>query len=328
VSQAFDPYYKWLGIPPKDQPPNHYRLLGVELFEPDRDVIDAAANRIMVYLKSLAGGEDAEHSQRLLNEVAAARQCLLHPQRKAAYDDQLRAQFDQRRMPPAEQEWPWGEAASGSYPFAAPPPFVFPPPPVTAPPVPPAASPSAPSWPQPLEPISRSSGTHAASHKEANRGGRKANQRGSLLLLGGIAAALVVLLALALTSKRSTPRHPRPTADEKRSEEASPRTRRRPGPQQSLLSLDWPLQDRRDAYVFIDNQRKSLKSEMPIDYALAPGEHELILERDGYHSIKHRFYVEAGGIETFRPQWQRRGSAPAHEPDVRRPEGKPPKKPR
>lgn len=23
----FDPYHKWLGIPPKDQPPNHYRLL-------------------------------------------------------------------------------------------------------------------------------------------------------------------------------------------------------------------------------------------------------------------------------------------------------------
>jgi hypothetical protein len=26
----FDPYYHWLGIAPKDQPPNHYRLLGVE----------------------------------------------------------------------------------------------------------------------------------------------------------------------------------------------------------------------------------------------------------------------------------------------------------
>ncbi len=23
----FDPYYQWLAIPPKDQPPNHYRLL-------------------------------------------------------------------------------------------------------------------------------------------------------------------------------------------------------------------------------------------------------------------------------------------------------------
>ena len=41
MAEKFDPYYKWLGIPPQDQPPHHYRLLGIELFEPDRDVIDA-----------------------------------------------------------------------------------------------------------------------------------------------------------------------------------------------------------------------------------------------------------------------------------------------
>ena len=35
----FDAYYHWLGIPPKDQPPNHYRMLGIELFEDNRDVI-------------------------------------------------------------------------------------------------------------------------------------------------------------------------------------------------------------------------------------------------------------------------------------------------
>ena len=31
--EHFDPYHDWLGIAPKDQPPNHYRLLGVDLFE-------------------------------------------------------------------------------------------------------------------------------------------------------------------------------------------------------------------------------------------------------------------------------------------------------
>ena len=35
----FDPYYQWLAIPLKDQPPNHYRLLGVETFESNADVI-------------------------------------------------------------------------------------------------------------------------------------------------------------------------------------------------------------------------------------------------------------------------------------------------
>jgi hypothetical protein len=47
----FDPYHKWLGIPPKDQPPHHYRLLSLDLFESDPEVIDAAANRQMAYVQ-------------------------------------------------------------------------------------------------------------------------------------------------------------------------------------------------------------------------------------------------------------------------------------
>ncbi len=89
----FDPYHKWLGIPQKDQPPNHYRLLGIEVFESDRDVIDAAANRVMSYLHELSVGADAQAAQRLLNEVSAARLCLLTPPKKAGYDEVLRAQL-------------------------------------------------------------------------------------------------------------------------------------------------------------------------------------------------------------------------------------------
>jgi hypothetical protein len=33
MDEQFDAYHRCLGIPPKDQPPNHYRLLGLELFE-------------------------------------------------------------------------------------------------------------------------------------------------------------------------------------------------------------------------------------------------------------------------------------------------------
>ena len=40
---AFDPYHKWLGIPPEQQPASHYRLLGIAEFESDADVIDTAA---------------------------------------------------------------------------------------------------------------------------------------------------------------------------------------------------------------------------------------------------------------------------------------------
>lgn len=32
-AENFDPYHKWLGIPPDEQPANDYRLLGHGLFE-------------------------------------------------------------------------------------------------------------------------------------------------------------------------------------------------------------------------------------------------------------------------------------------------------
>lgn len=88
---TFDPYHKLLGIAPKDQPPNHYRLLAIELFEADPEVIDAAANRLMAYLQQRATGKHAALSQKLLNEISAARVCLLNPRKKAEYDTTLRA---------------------------------------------------------------------------------------------------------------------------------------------------------------------------------------------------------------------------------------------
>lgn len=91
MTQAFDPYHKWLGIPPEEQPPNHYRLLGIAVFEDDPDVIEAAADQRMMHLRSYQVGQRGALSQKLLNEVAAAKICLLSPQNKAAYDATLRA---------------------------------------------------------------------------------------------------------------------------------------------------------------------------------------------------------------------------------------------
>src|ERR1700760_1285598 len=86
----FDPYHKWLGILPKDQPPNHYRLLSLELFENDLDVIEGAADRAMGFIRQYQSGEHAALAAKLLNEVATARLCLLKPSSKSAYDAQLR----------------------------------------------------------------------------------------------------------------------------------------------------------------------------------------------------------------------------------------------
>lgn len=99
----FDPYHKWLAIPPAEQPPNLYRLLALNLFESDSDVIDSAANARMIHLRSLQSGPHGELTQRLLNEIAAARLCLLKPEKKSSYDTTLRSHLASRtaaRIPP------------------------------------------------------------------------------------------------------------------------------------------------------------------------------------------------------------------------------------
>ena len=97
----FDPYRKWLGIPPKDQPPNHYRLLSLELYESDLDVIEGAADRAMGFIRNYQSGEHASLAAKLLNEVATARLCLLKPASKSEYDATLREQLAVAEVPPA-----------------------------------------------------------------------------------------------------------------------------------------------------------------------------------------------------------------------------------
>jgi len=91
MTEPFDPYRKWLGIAPKDQPPNHYRLLGIPTFESDPDVIENAASRQMSHVRTFQGSKHAALSQRILTELSAAKLCLLSSERKQAYDGQLRA---------------------------------------------------------------------------------------------------------------------------------------------------------------------------------------------------------------------------------------------
>ena len=90
MTDTFDPYRKWLGIPPEDQPPHHYRLLGIEAFEADADVIANAVDGRMSQVKNYQTGKYSAQSQKILNEIAAARVCLLNSQKKAAYDKALR----------------------------------------------------------------------------------------------------------------------------------------------------------------------------------------------------------------------------------------------
>ena len=90
---AFDPYYKWLGIPPEEQPPDHYRLLAIRVFEQDVEVIRDAVEQRMAHVRTYHLGPQSALSQRILNELAAAKVALLDPARKLAYDARLRQQL-------------------------------------------------------------------------------------------------------------------------------------------------------------------------------------------------------------------------------------------
>lgn len=93
MSETFDPYRKWLGIPPDEQPPDQYRLLGIGRFEEDADTISNAADRQMAHVRTFQTGPHSALSQKLLNEIAAARICLLDGAKKAEYDARLRTKL-------------------------------------------------------------------------------------------------------------------------------------------------------------------------------------------------------------------------------------------
>ncbi len=99
MDDSFDPYRKWLGIPPEEQPPHHYRLLGLELFEADPDVIVNAADARLSYLRSLSKDKHADMADRIAAQIKEVQLCLLDPAKKAFYDGQL-----QRRIAALKRE--------------------------------------------------------------------------------------------------------------------------------------------------------------------------------------------------------------------------------
>lgn len=110
MSQWFDPYAQWLGIPPEEQPPDHYRLLGLPRFEPSRQAIADAIQARVALLAEHRTGPLAEQAAKLAGQIAAAGACLLDPQRRAAYDRRL--QKANVPAPPVQQK-PHAATAQG-----------------------------------------------------------------------------------------------------------------------------------------------------------------------------------------------------------------------
>jgi hypothetical protein len=90
MQDGFDPYQQWLGIPPAEHPPDHYRLLGLPAFTGDRATISRAAQARIAQVRLADAGRQPELAERLVAELTLARQTLLDPPRKATYDAILR----------------------------------------------------------------------------------------------------------------------------------------------------------------------------------------------------------------------------------------------
>lgn len=173
MSGSFDPYYTWLAIPPDEQPPHHYRLLGVRPLEENLDVIENAADQRMKHLRDYQSGRHGELSQKLLNEVAVARVVLLDSAKKLRYDNELRTKLNainQAELKKALAEHPLAMAK----------------PPLTATPLDP--NPAAAPLPKSAIPIDVST---------RNTKPRAANNAVLLIITGVVACLLLAIVGLA-----------------------------------------------------------------------------------------------------------------------------------
>jgi WD40 repeat protein len=87
----FDPYHRWLAIPPGQRPPTYYQLLGITPDETDNEVIEDAALRQTSHVRLYQTGPYASECTALLNELGQARATLLNPDKRRQYDATLPA---------------------------------------------------------------------------------------------------------------------------------------------------------------------------------------------------------------------------------------------
>jgi|GEM_PF-6726474 len=215
----FDPYYIWLGIPPEEQPPDHYRLLGLRRFEQNPDVIANAAEGKMAYLRTLQVGKRSKQSQALLNEIAAAQACLLNPQARAKYDEKLRGPSAATGAKVPSPIAPGVQQVAGPKPpYGAPPLAPLPVPvgapvnPLSLPPQPlaiwPAASPAPPALVPVGQPVYPTYGAPRPSGRSDNawvelQARLESLPRGAVIALGVGPVVIAVLVLLAVVSATS-----------------------------------------------------------------------------------------------------------------------------
>jgi len=285
MPEDFDPYYLWLAIPPHEQPANHYRLLGVPLFEENPGVIESAADRQMAHLRSVQAGKHSVLSQRLLNEVAAAKVCLLRAPQKTRYDQALRSKLQ---------------------------PVVAAPPPAPAQALPKAAAevqPTAVARAQAAAPGSEGfwedvTGTGASQSpiKSSKPKLTPAPVQKMKLWPLALAGGACLLVAIVVVIKASSGNSDEPTSNGTPTVSTVPAVA--PKPKESLLVFDWPAEDRSGLTLTVDGAKVVGPPTGPWEYHCSPGPHHVIASRTGFKPIDMMVDARADGKRKIADAWQ------------------------
>jgi hypothetical protein len=100
VSDDFDPYREWLGVVDPQRPPGLYVLLGLPMFEADRDRIEQALLRRTFAVSNHLDGPQRDWAEKLLDQLTHAEEWLTDSSRKAQYDAFLRESL----VPPSHED--------------------------------------------------------------------------------------------------------------------------------------------------------------------------------------------------------------------------------
>jgi len=96
MSDGFNPYHKWLGIPVEKCPPTYYDLLQIAVDERDRDVILMAIERQKTHLQQFRAGKQAKQADRLIYELDEAELTLLNREMREEYDQRVLPALNRR----------------------------------------------------------------------------------------------------------------------------------------------------------------------------------------------------------------------------------------
>lgn len=245
MSDDFDPYYTWLGIPKEDQPADHYRLIGIRPFEDNADVITNVMDQRMQYLRSMQVGKRSALTQRLLNEISMAGGCLLDKDRKKTYDRELKAK--QATSSQAGKSEPASAQIDNSSPIAASTNAARP---IPVPAAAASTSPKAAARPLPLPPSQKIASAESPlisdnfADKEPSTSGASFGSFGNLpMILGGAIVGGLIIAAVAVQVAKSfgpKPAHvavaPKPSA----TKHPKKTTTKAPVPAEEAPSLEVP----------------------------------------------------------------------------------------